>query len=145
MKAFEQKRVVTLLSPNVSLGEALYAIEQTSDPALPVVGENGFVGVVLREDLMRYAPSPATSLSKWEMNYLLNGISVGDEKLIKPVPVIEADAHVDELIAVFHSSGSPVIGITLQGRFCQLLSWRGLLDELWSERQAERRELVMAR
>ncbi|MBI1729104.1 CBS domain-containing protein [Candidatus Acetothermia bacterium] len=145
MKTFEQKRVVTLLSPNVSLGEALYAMDQTSDPALPVVGENGFVGVVLREDLMRYAPSPATSLSKWEMNFLLNDISVADEKLIRGVSQVEAHAHLDELIEAFRSSESPVIGVTLHGRFCQLLSWRGLLEEFWSERQAERRDLVMAR
>lgn len=43
---------------------------------LPVVDGDKLVGIVTLSDLMRAAPSPATSLSVWEINYLVDKVKV---------------------------------------------------------------------
>ncbi len=146
MNLLIQKQMTSLLSPRASLGEALQALQQTSEPALAVIGDQGFMGVVLREDLLRYAPSPVNSLSKWELNFLLGNISISDEKLIKPVPEIEAGAGVSEVLDALRDGDSPVVALRAGGRFSQLISWREILSWLHEERQphASARELCAA-
>ena len=45
---------------------------------LPIIDKGKLVGVVTRDKLREVAPSPATSLSIWELNYLLAKTKVKD-------------------------------------------------------------------
>ena len=146
MYLLQPKTKTNILSPTASLGEALRALQQTREPALAVIGDRGFVGVVLREDLLRYAPSPANSLSKWELNYLLDTIRISDEKLIKPVSEIEVGADVGKVIEALRQGASPVVAMVAGGKFSQLLSWREILNMVYDERPSPKsaRELCVA-
>jgi len=56
---------------------------------LPVVDKGKLVGLITRDRLREMAPSPATSLSIWEMNYLLAKMKVKDvmeRKLFTVIP-----------------------------------------------------------
>jgi acetoin utilization protein AcuB len=57
---------------------------------LPVVDDHGkLVGIVSERDLLHAAPSPATSLSVWEVNYLLWKLKIADvmtEEVITVTP-----------------------------------------------------------
>lgn len=79
---------------------------------LPVVNKKGkLVGIVSESDLLHASPSPATSLSIWELHYLLSRIQVREimtEEVITVTPdtPIEDAAH---LMAANKIGGLPVV------------------------------------
>ena len=62
---------------------------------LPVVDKGKLVGLVTQDRLRDVAPSPATSLSIWELNYLLAKMKVKDV-MVKNVITIGLDATLEE-------------------------------------------------
>ncbi|MGL4648762.1 MAG: CBS domain-containing protein [Caldilineaceae bacterium] len=59
--------------------DALSLMRDRKFRRLPVVNEHGrLVGIVSERDLLHAAPSPATSLSVWEVNYLLWKLKIAD-------------------------------------------------------------------
>ena len=68
--------VVTVL-PDMPFQDALRLMQEKNFRRLPVVDDKGkLVGIVAERDLLYASPSPATSLSVWEMNYMLSKIKV---------------------------------------------------------------------
>ncbi len=65
--------------PETSFQEALKLMHERKIRRLPIVDHDGvLVGIVSERDLLHAAPSPATSLSSWELNYLLWRLQVKD-------------------------------------------------------------------
>ncbi|MET0485027.1 MAG: CBS domain-containing protein [Candidatus Rokuibacteriota bacterium] len=78
---------------------------------LVVVDDGRVVGIVTDRDIRLNLPSPATSLSVWEMNYLLPQITVGGV-MTKSVIVVSPDRPIAEAarIMVDHKIGAlPVV------------------------------------
>ena len=65
---------------------------------LPVVDKGKLVGIVTRDKLREVAPSPATSLSIWELNYLLAKMNVKDV-MEKELFTVTPDSTVEEAVA----------------------------------------------
>jgi acetoin utilization protein AcuB len=60
------------IKPDAPFQEALELMRQHHFRRLPVVDyQDALVGIVSERDLLHAAPSPASSLSMWELNYLL--------------------------------------------------------------------------
>ncbi len=79
---------------------------------LPVVDKGRLVGIVTDRDLRTVAPSPATSLSIFELNYLLAKMQVKDI-MHKDVITIPVDATIEEaalLMSTRHIGGLVVVG-----------------------------------
>ncbi|HRJ45246.1 MAG TPA: CBS domain-containing protein, partial [Caldilineaceae bacterium] len=56
---------------------ALQTMQTHNFRRLPVVDKNGrLAGIVSERDLLHAAPSPASSMSVWEHNYLLSRLTV---------------------------------------------------------------------
>src|SRR5690606_41908766 len=69
---------VTTVTPDTPYQEALRLMRERKFRRLPVVdADQKLVGIVSERDLLHASPSPATSLSVWEMNYLLSKLKVG--------------------------------------------------------------------
>jgi len=67
------------VTPETSFQEALKIIRERKIRRLPVLDERGhLVGIVAEKDLLYASPSPATSLSIFEMHYLLAKLRVKD-------------------------------------------------------------------
>jgi predicted transcriptional regulator len=64
-------------SPHTNLPEALNLMQQRRIRRLPVVDNGKLVGIVTRGDLRGAQPSEATSLSIYEINYLLARLELG--------------------------------------------------------------------
>lgn len=126
------------LSPKTSLGEALRAFEQTDADALAILESNRFKGVVTRLDVLRYAPSPASSLSKWEMNFLLEETTISDEALIHEIPMMEVTESLEQQAELLLSEGTPIIGLAIGGQFSHLRGWRELMEQLLQQRTTDR-------
>jgi acetoin utilization protein AcuB len=66
-----------VISPKTPITEALKMMRDHSIRRLPVIDSAGrLIGIVSDKDLLHAEPSPATSLSIWEITYLLGRITV---------------------------------------------------------------------
>jgi acetoin utilization protein AcuB len=75
------------ISPTTTLPEAMRLMKQHGFRRLPVLKNKKLVGIVTDRDLKEAMPSDATSLSIWELNYLLSKLEV---KEVMQSPVITA-------------------------------------------------------
>jgi len=69
---------VITIHPKIPIMEALNLMKKEQIRRFPVVDKHGhLLGIVSEKDLLHASPSDATSLSVWEVSYLLNKIIVG--------------------------------------------------------------------
>jgi acetoin utilization protein AcuB len=67
------------LSPDVSIAEAMERMKREKVRRFPVVDKNRkLMGIITYQDLLHASPSTATSLSMWEISYLLAQVKVGE-------------------------------------------------------------------
>jgi acetoin utilization protein AcuB len=100
------------VEPDTPFQEALKLMRARQFRRLPVVNAQGtLVGIVSERDLLYASPSPAISLSVWELNYLLSKLHVGEimtEEVITTAP----DAFIEDaacLMAEHRIGGLPVV------------------------------------
>jgi acetoin utilization protein AcuB len=105
------KQVITV-HPDMPIHDALNLMRQEHIRRFPVVSEGGaLVGIVSERDLLHASPSDATSLSVWELNYLISKIQVGSVMSSEVVTVTE-DTPVEEAARIMADSkigGLPVV------------------------------------
>jgi acetoin utilization protein AcuB len=83
------------ISPDTSFPDAFRIIQEKGIRYLPVVDRKGrLIGVVTQSDLLRASPSSATTLTVFEMNYLLAHLQV-QEVMSSPITVPD-DAPLEE-------------------------------------------------
>ena len=99
-------------TPDTSVPDALKVMQGSKVRQLPVMDDKGkLIGIVSLVDLFRVSPSPATSLSVWEVDYLLEKIKV-ESVMTKDVITISEDTPVEEagrILADNAISGLPVM------------------------------------
>ncbi len=79
--------------PDASVPNALKVMQGSQVRQLPVLDEKDrLVGIVSLTDLFRALPSPASSLSRWEVEYLLEEVKVSEVMTRKVVTVTEDTA-----------------------------------------------------
>src|SRR5690606_7668921 len=99
------------VTPRTSIAEARRLMEQHKIRRLPVVDGDRLVGIVTQTDLLRATPSVATSLSVWEINYLLDKVRV-EEIMTRNVVTVAPDtdlAEVAQLMIDRKVGGLPVV------------------------------------
>ncbi len=97
--------------PDTSIIDAAHIMKQKHFRRLPVVENGKLVGFFSDRDLMRIAPSPATSLSRFEIRELLTKIKV-TEIMHKNVPTVQDDATIEEASLIMYQNkvdGLPVL------------------------------------
>jgi len=98
--------------PDLSIAEAMEWMKREKVRRFPVVDDKGkLVGIVTDKDLVHASPSSATSLSMWEVSYLLSKVKVA-EVMTKKVITIEEDCPIEEaarLMADSKIGGLPVM------------------------------------
>jgi acetoin utilization protein AcuB len=101
-----------VVAPDVSVPQALKLMHDRHIRRLPVVDKSGhLVGIVSDRDLLRASPSPATSLSVWEITYLLNEVKVQSVMTAKVISVTEGTPLEDaaRIMADNKIGGLPVV------------------------------------
>ena len=111
VKVWMTKNVVTA-NANTTLPEAHQIMMDNNIRRLPIVEKDGRLsGIVTLGDVRGAQPSEATSLSVWEMNYLLANLKLN--KIMTPDPLtIGPDATIGEaarLMLENKISGLPVV------------------------------------
>lgn len=102
---------VVTISPDTALPEAHRLMTEKQIRRLPVVQEGRLVGIVTRGDVREAEPSDATSLSIWEVNYLLSKLKI-EQIMTRKLVTIDQDATVGEAAKLMMEkkiSGLPVV------------------------------------
>lgn len=102
---------VVIVGPEMPINEALSLMRREHIRRTPVVKDGKLVGIVSDKDLLNASPSPATTLSIWEMNYLLSKITVKDV-MSKEVKTVTHDTPIEEAARIMADNkigGLPVI------------------------------------
>lgn len=112
--------VVTIPSSTPVL-EARKIMEVHNIRRLPVVDKGKMVGMVTKNMTRRAAPSEATSLSVWEINYLMSKMLVKD--IMKSDPVtIGADVTVEVAVATAQERGVGALPVIEDGVLVGILT-----------------------
>jgi len=82
------KPVITI-SPDMPITEALNLMKKERIRRAPVVKDGKLAGIVSDKDLLNASPSPVTTLSIWEMNYLLSKVTVSQVMTANVLTVME--------------------------------------------------------
>lgn len=100
------------VTPDTPFQDALRLMREHRFRRLPVVNKKGkLVGIVSERDLLYASPSPATSLSVWELNYLLSKLKI-EEIMTRKVITTTPDAPIEDaayLIVSNKIGGLPVV------------------------------------
>lgn len=105
-----QKDVITI-SSSVTILEAQKLMRDREIRRLPVVDEGKLVGIVTYNDLLEASPSKATTLSRFELAYLLSKMTVADI-MTRKVIFVEPDIPIEEAALIMeknHIGGLPVV------------------------------------
>lgn len=99
------------IAPDMPVHDALDMFKRERIRRAPVVKEGKLIGIVSDKDLLNASPSPASSLSIWEMNYLLSKITVS-EVMTKNVRTVNEDTPIEEAARIMADNkigGLPVL------------------------------------
>ena len=102
---------VVTVGPEMPINEALSLMRREHIRRTPVIKDGKLVGIVSDKDLLNASPSPATTLSIWEMNYLLSKITVKDV-MSKEVKTVTHDTPIEDAARIMADNkigGLPVI------------------------------------
>ena len=87
---------VITIHPEMPMQDSLRIMRQEQIRRLPVVNQRDqLVGIVSERDLLHASPSDATTLSVWELNYLLSKITIG-EIMTRNVITVNVDTPIEE-------------------------------------------------
>jgi acetoin utilization protein AcuB len=75
------------VSPDTRVHEAQAQMRRYDATHLPVIVEGRLVGLLSERDIQTVSPSPATSLSKWELNYLIDKLTVSEAMTVDVITV----------------------------------------------------------
>ncbi len=102
---------VITIGPDLPITEALNQMKQEHIRRFPVLKDGKLAGIVSDKDLLNASPSPVTTLSIWEMNYLLSKVSVG-QVMTKNVLTVSEDTPIEQAARVMADNkigGLPVM------------------------------------
>jgi len=103
---------VITIHPEMPIQDALNLMHKESVRRLPVVDKKGqLIGIVAEKDLLHASPSDATSLSVWELTYLLSHITIEGIMATEVITITE-DTPIEEAALIMADSkigGLPVV------------------------------------
>jgi acetoin utilization protein AcuB len=100
------------IGPDVGVQDALAMMRRDKVRRYPVVDRHGnLIGIISEKDLLNASPSEATTLSVWEINYLLSKLTI-EKVMTKDVITITRDTPIEEAARIMADNkvgGLPVV------------------------------------
>ena len=136
------------IKPETPVTEAQALMKREKIHHLPVLDRNGHLaGIVTEKDLLYASPSPATTLSVYEMTSLLAKLTVDRVMSVKPLTVTE-DVPLEEAARVMadrNIGGLPVMrGATLVGIITESDLFRVFIELFGARQKGVRLTMVVA-
>ena len=135
------------IKDDTSLDDALRIMRENKVRRLPVLDRTGkLVGIVSEKDLLYASPSPATTLSVWEIHGLLSRIRV-NELMTKNVITVCEDCPIEEAARIMVDNkigGLPVMrGNTMVGIITETDLFKTFLELMGAREQGTRFTLLV--
>jgi acetoin utilization protein AcuB len=112
---------VIWITPDLPIHEALNLFKREHISRAPVIKNNKLVGIISDSDLLNASPSSVTSLSIWEMNYLMAKITVA-EVMTKKVITINEDTPIEEAARVMSDNNIGGLPVMKDGRVVGIIT-----------------------
>ncbi|GFH42913.1 CBS domain-containing protein [Lactococcus hodotermopsidis] len=109
VKDFMTKKVI-YVSPETKVARAADIMKEQHIHRLPVMANDKLVGLVSAGTIEKASPSVSTTLSVYEMNYLLNKTTVG-EVMIKDVLTISKNAALEDAVYMMRQNSVGVLPV----------------------------------
>jgi acetoin utilization protein AcuB len=104
-------RPVIPVHPDTTVPEAIELMRREKIRRAPVIRNGELVGIVTERDLTHASASSATTLSVWELNYLLSKVTVG-QVMTKKVITVAEDTPIEEAARIMADNkigGMPIV------------------------------------
>lgn len=112
---------VISVPPEMPILDALKLMQREKIRRVPVVKNGKMVGIVSDKDLLNAGPSDATSLSVWEMNYLMSKIMVRDV-MTREVRTVHEDTPIEEAARIMADNKIGGLPVMRDGRVVGLIT-----------------------
>jgi acetoin utilization protein AcuB len=133
-------RPVISVTPDMPINDVLAMFRKEHIRRAPVIKDGKLVGIVSERDLLNASPSSVTTLSVWELNYLISKVTVKNV-MAKKVVTVEQDTPIEEAARIMADkkiggvpvvSGTNVVGIiTETDLFKIFLELMGARQKAW--------------
>jgi len=114
-------RPVISITPDMPVYDALDLFKRERIRRAPVVKGGKLVGIISDKDLFNSSPSPASSLSVWEMNYLLSKLPVS-EIMTKKVLTVTDDTPIEEAARILADNKIGGLPVMRNGRVVGIIT-----------------------
>jgi acetoin utilization protein AcuB len=140
-------RNVISTTPDTPVAEAQSVMRREKIHHLPVVETSGkLVGIVTEKDLIYASPSPATSLSMYEINYLLAKLRVA-KVMTREVITVESDVPLEQAARVMADHDIGCLPVVADGKPVGIVTesdiFRVFVDIFASRRKGIRVEAIV--
>lgn len=112
---------VITVKPELPIMEAMNLMKQENIRRTPVIDSGRLVGIISDKDLLNASPSDATSLSVWEINYLLSQITV-KEVMTREVITVDETTPIEEVARIMADNKIGGVPIMRNGRVVGLIT-----------------------
>ncbi|MDR1567431.1 MAG: CBS domain-containing protein [Streptococcaceae bacterium] len=126
VKDFMTKKVI-YVSPETKIAKASELMKAHQIHRLPVIEHDRLVGLLTEGTIKDATPSKATSLSIYEMNYLLNKTTVKDV-MIKHVITVSRFAMLEEAIALMRQHNIGVLPVVDDEQIVGIITDKDIFD-----------------
>jgi acetoin utilization protein AcuB len=110
------------VKPTTPVDAALKRMREEKVRRFPVVNENGkLVGIVSDKDLLYAAPSPATSLSIYELHYLYSRITI-EQVMTQDVITVEEDDPLEEAARIMVDNKIGGLPVMREGKLVGIIT-----------------------
>lgn len=109
------------VGPQDTVGDALERLKDNSVRRLPVVSKGKLVGLVTKTDLIKASPSPATSLSIHEINYLFPKIKIKDI-MTTDLITVSSDTAIEEAAVIMRENKFGTLVVVDKGKLVGLIT-----------------------
>ena len=120
VKDYMTKKVI-YVSPTTKIAKAADIMKEQGIHRLPVIDDDRLVGLVTAGTIEKASPSVATTLSVYEMNYLLNKTTVG-EVMIREVQTISKYATLEDAVYQMRQKDIGVLPVVDNGQMSGLIT-----------------------
>ena len=134
-------RPVISVSPDEPINEVLAMFKEERIRRAPVMKDGKLLGIVSQSDLLNASPSSVTTLSVWEMNYLISKVKVKNV-MTKKVITVDKDTPIEEAARIMADKKIGGMPVTSEGKVVGIITetdlFKTFLELMGARRKAIR-------
>jgi acetoin utilization protein AcuB len=117
----------TTINDTASVMEAGELFHKNHFARLPVMHDGKLVGIITQDDLLKVSPSQATTLSVWELNYVLSKLQIKDAMTKNPI-TIGPEATLEEAALLMREKEIGALPVMDNGKLAGIITESDIFD-----------------